>query len=57
MVKSILSTVAAAALICSYSSAAGTPDDADSAQTLLRKSTRNLEENAEVDPLTVCANK
>ena len=54
MVKSILSAVAAAALICSYTSAAGTPDDADSAQTLLRKSTRNLEENAEVDPLAVC---
>ncbi|KAK1749297.1 heme-dependent peroxidase [Skeletonema marinoi] len=59
MVKSIITTVAAAALICAYtSSAASTPDDADGAQTLLRKSTRNLEETAEViaanpDPLTV----
>ena len=50
MVKSIFSAVAAAALICSYTSAAGTPDDADGAQTLLRirKSTRNLEDTTKV---------
>mmetsp|Transcript_21343 Transcript_21343/g.34930 ORF Transcript_21343/g.34930 Transcript_21343/m.34930 type:complete len:556 (-) Transcript_21343:55-1722(-) len=57
MLKSIISTVAAAALICSFTSAAGPLDDADGAQTLLRKSTRNLETAEDIaanpDPLTV----
>ena len=57
MVKSIVATVTAAALVCSCTLASGTPD-AEGAQTLLRKSTRNLEETTEAiaanpDPLTV----
>ncbi len=56
MVKSsFITIVASAALICTCTAAAGTPDDADEVQTLLRKSTLPNEVIAagDPDPLTV----